>query len=238
MIEIRHTRNEQLDKAYDTLYDETPIRHLDSLYAWILKVSEMRPGQRYLDVACGQARVVELALEQGIKAFGTDYSFSALSASKNTSRLFLANGEALPFASRSVERVTNIGSLEHYVDPLRGASEMARILTDEGIACILLPNTFSLTATVLHAYHTGSILDDGQPLQRYCTREGWQKILEAGGFEVLRVRKYERPWPSSLRDLAFYLARPKELIHLLISPFIPTNLSFAFVFICRKKRGA
>ncbi len=237
MIEIHHVNGTQLRSAYDQLYDQRPIRHQDSFYQWVFKILRVEPGNRYLDVACGQARLVELAAEQGMQAFGTDYSFSALAASTNHHPLFVANGEYLPLQSGSIDRLSNIGSLEHYSDPLKGAREMARVLKPGGLACIFVPNTFSIMATVLYAFHTGEIIDDGQPIQRYCTRRGWERLLQENGFTILAVKKYEREWPLNRKDFLSYLRRPKELLHLSISPFVPLNLANSFAFICKQNEG-
>ena len=208
---------------------------MDSFYKWIYKILGVSKGHLFLDIACGQARLVEIGAKQGVMSFGTDYSYSALSASNLKGSLFVADGEHLPLRSGIVDRLSNIGSLEHYVDPISGAKEMARLLHPDGLACIFVPNTFSILATVLYAYHTGDLLDDGQPIQRYCTRRGWEKLLESCGFQIVDVRKYEREWPLSFSDFRHYLQRPKETLHLMMSPFIPLNLAFAFAFICKRK---
>lgn len=235
MIEIHHVNGSQLRNAYDELYIQRPIRHQDSFYRWVFKILKVEPGQRYLDVACGQARLVELAAARGLLAYGTDYSFSALIASTNHHPLFVANGEFLPLQSNSIDRLSNIGSLEHYSDPLKGAREMARVLKHGGLACIFVPNTFSIMATVLYAFHTGEIIDDGQPIQRYCTRRGWERLLEENGFCILDVKKYEREWPLNRKDLLSYLRHPKEFIHLCLSPLVPLNLANSFAFICMRR---
>jgi len=202
----------------------------------MLKYIALTPGQRFLDVACGQARMVELAQsDYGVIGFGTDLSFSALKSSVNIKQLYVADGEHLPIRSNSIDRLTNIGSLEHYVDPGQGVREITRILSKTGLACIVLPNLFGAGSNIIYSFHHGDIIDDGQPIQRYSTRKGWQMLLEDNGLKILKTFKYEREWPSNLHDLWHYIKRPKELLHLLISPWVPLNLANCFIFICQPK---
>jgi SAM-dependent methyltransferase len=141
----------------------------------------------------------------------------------------------MPYADGTFHFLTNIGSLEHYVDPTEGAREMARVLAPDGVACVFLPNTFSLLGNMLYAWHNGRTADDGQPIQRYAARFEWQDLLEAGGLTVIRTHKWESTPPMSPRDLWEYLKHPKAFIRLCLTPFLPLNLANSFVFICKRK---
>lgn len=235
MLEIHHIDDQQLRSAYDVLYEERPIRHTDSFYRWILKLLKPEKGGLLLDIACGQGRLVELAAHQGIKAYGSDISFRALQASPEKGHgLLVCDGQMIPLLSNSCNYLTNIGSLEHYVDPIAGAQEMARVLKPGGRACILLPNTFGIFSTVLHNLHTGQLADDGQPIQRYGTRFAWQALLENNGLKVMETYKYECEWPSVMRDWSRYFKHPKDMVRLLLTPILPLNLANSFVYICTK----
>ncbi len=238
MIEIHHVRGDgALREAYDHLYVDRPIRHSDSFYRWILSLIEPQAGQTYLDVACGQGRLSELAAERGLRAYGSDLSISAVQVSPEaTARLLVSNGEALPFPDGLFDRLTNIGSLEHYVDPAQGLREMARVLRPDGLGCLLLPNTYSLFANMLNALHEGRTADDGQPIQRYAARYEWQDLIERHGLTVLRTYKYECEWPLSWTDWQSYLRRPKALVRLLLTPFLPLNWANSFVYLVRRTR--
>ncbi len=238
MLEIRHVRGERnLRSAYEQIYAGEGIRHTDSFYRWILGLLRPGPRGRFLDIACGQGRLVQLAADLGLEAHGLDLAAQAIKKGQGE-HLIVANGQRLPYPANSFRYLTNIGSLEHYVDPAAGIREMARVLDPEGIACILLPNTFSLLGNMLSAWHEGRTADDGQPIQRYAARYEWQDLLEAGGLRVLRTYKYECEPPRSWQDLKQkYLRHPKALIRLLLTPLIPLNLANSFVYICQKRVG-
>lgn len=238
MLEIRHVSGSaNLQRAYDRIYSGPGIRHLDSFYRWILCLLQPMRGRRLLDIACGVGVLPRIALEMGVKAYGCDLSEQAIrSGAKLTAGLLVANGEQLPYADGSFDYVTSIGSLEHYEDPAAGIREIVRVLAPSGLACVLLPNTFSLLGNVLFAWHTGRTADDGQPIQRYAARYEWQDLLEANGLTVVHTVKYECELPTSWADMVWYLRHPKALARLLLTPLLPLNLANSFVFLCRSGR--
>ncbi len=243
MLEIRKTEQPTLGwskEVYEAIYNRTGIRQLDSFYRWVLRLLAPVPGRRLLDVACGEGSLVRLAAEAGLKAHGVDISEVAVRVAAKEARaaLVVGDGERLPYADASFDYVTSIGSLEHYLHPPQGAREIARVLAPDGLALILLPNTFSLLDNVWTAFRTGLPVDDGQPIQRYATRYQWQRMLEEAGLAVERTVKYEREWPTSLGDLRWYLGHWKALVRLVLTPFIPLNLASCFVYLCRRAEEA
>lgn len=240
MLEIRHVQDSMgLQDAYEGIYSGRPIRHTDSLYRWILNLLRPQPGRALLDIACGQGRLPQLAAQRGLRAYGMDLSAHAVMAGRGRgAQLTVANGQQLPYQDASFDYVTSVGSLEHYVDPVEGVEEIGRVLASTGLACILVPNIYSLLGNVLHAWHTGRTADDGQPIQRFAARYEWQDLLQDHGLVVMRTHKYECEPPTSLRDMVGYLQRPKALVRLLVTPVLPLNLSNSFVYICAKRQLA
>lgn len=238
MIEIWHVNSLNRSRsAYEVIYARKGIRQLNSFYLWLLSLLDLQEGKRLLDVACGEGLLVKFARRRGVTAYGIDLSEEAIRrAYRITSDpgFAIGNGAALPFPDETFDYVTCIGSLEHFVDPLMGAQEIRRVLRRGGKACILLPNTFSLLGNVMYARHYGDIFDDGQPIQRYNTRWGWQRLLEKSGLYVSRVVKYEMAWPRTWSDFWWYLRRPRKLGHLMLSLIIPLHLANCFVYICTK----
>lgn len=237
LLEIRRVPIESdSGEAYDTLYQVESLSQIESFYLWLLDSLRLPPTGRLLDVSCGAGEVVRLAARRGLQATGVDISHVvARVAHRNTApegRIAVSNGESLPFLDASFDFVTNIGSLEHFVDPAQGVREMARGLRPGGQAFILVPNTFSLLANVWTAFRTGRTSADTQPIQRYGARNDWTRLLEMNGLEVRRTLKYERPRPRSWKDVRYFLQRPKELLRLLATPFVPLNLAWCFLFVC------
>lgn len=224
--------------AYEAVYSDGGISQSDSFYKWILELLAIQPNESYLDISCGRAELLTLAQQQGIKAHGIDLSYNALHYGKyiqQSHNLVTANSQDLPYANNSFAVISNIGSLEHYVDMDRAVQETARVLNSTGRAYILVPNTFSLFTNIWIGFRQGrTSIDPYQPIQRYAARYEWQELLEKNGLIVTDTIKYERPWPRTKADCLNYLRHPKDLVRLMLSPLIPLNLSFCFIFVCCK----
>ena len=234
-IRLAQPENGWTRAAYDDIYAGAGIRQLDSFYRWLLRLLQPVPGHRLLDVACGEGVLPRMARQlYGLEAYGLDISLAALHiAQQETGQAFsVGSGESLPFATNSFDYVTCIGSLEHFLDMRAGATEMCRVLCPNGLACILLPNTYGLLNNVYKAYKTGMSTIDAQPLQRYAARREWELLLEASGFEIVRTVKYEREFPESLADGWWYARHWRELVKLALTPLIPINLATCLVYLC------
>jgi SAM-dependent methyltransferase len=238
MLEIRHNNQSNFRKAYDSLYENRSLQHRDSYYMWLLSLLPLDKGKKLLDISCGEGRLVEIASELGLRATGVDFSFTGIhDASQKTPQAnwVVGDGQKLPFATNQFDYVTNIGSLEHYENPLLGSKEIARVLKPNGRACILLPNAFGLMGNIRYVKNNGEIFDDGQPLQRYATRQTWEFLLESGGLEIERIVPYgEVVRPRTLKDALWLIKRPLKFVRMLIAILTPLNLANHFVFICHK----
>jgi 2-polyprenyl-3-methyl-5-hydroxy-6-metoxy-1,4-benzoquinol methylase len=224
--------------GYDELYQEGELSQIPSFYLWLMDRLRLPAKGRLLDVSCGAGELVKLAARNGLRAGGIDISETVMQATKRHLEydgfIAVSAGEALPFAAGSFDFVTCIGSLEHFADPAQGVREMTRVLRAGGKAFVLVPNTFSLMTNIWVAFRTGQTSVDSQPIQRYGARQDWIRLLETNGLQVQRTMKYERPWPRVSADWSYYLRRPKELIRLIVTPLVPLNLAFCFLFFCKK----
>lgn len=241
MLEIRHPNmNDTLAllRAYNEIYTSAGIQHLDSFYLWLINILRPDPGKILVDVSCGQGRLVSLAQQMGIHAIGVDFSIKGLFIGYRyspDSGWVVGDGEFLPIADQSVDYVTHIGSLEHYINPDKGAREIARVLKPSGSACILLPNAFGLWGNIRHVWRTGEIFDDGQPLQRYATRRTWESLLIKGGLKIKDVVSYgEVVFPRTFPDAMTLIRRPRKILRYFLNLIIPLNLANHLVFICTK----
>src|SRR5690242_3376355 len=137
----------EVRQAYDEIYSGDGIRQLDSFYRWVLSLLHPVAGRRLLDVACGEGVLPYFGrMLYGLDAWGVDLSLEALRIARGESNgpFCVAGGELLPFSDASFDYVTCIGSLEHFGDMRAGIAEIDRVLRPEGVACILLPNTYGL----------------------------------------------------------------------------------------------
>ncbi len=212
---------------------------MDSFFIWVLRFLDARAG-RLLDVSCGEGQLLRWARARGLEAHGVDISDVAVAIARNASgaAALAGNAQTLPYADASFDYLTNLGSLEHYDDMEAAVAEMARVVRPGGAACFMVPNSYGRRWNVRVVWRTGDIHDDGQPLQRYATRGEWQRLLEAGGFDVRRTLGYEweRATPYTWADAWGYLRRPKRILSLLhVRLTVPVNAASSLVYICTRR---
>ncbi|UCG25241.1 MAG: methyltransferase domain-containing protein [Chloroflexota bacterium] len=224
--------------AYDSVYDQTDISQSDSFYIWLYELLDLQASDVFLDISTGKCDLLAQAQQHGIQAYGNDLSIQALLGGRadfGAQPVVVANSQQLPFANESFSVVSNIGSLEHFTDMPAAIRDKSRLLIPGGRAIILVPNTYSLLNNIWYAFRHGrTSIDPYQPIQRYAARYEWQKLIESNGLVVEKTIGYDRVRPRTWADLADYLRRPKDLIKLLLSRFIPLNLAFCFIFFCKK----
>lgn len=255
LLTLRHARDERgRRRAYEGLHAAGELARPAWFWGWLLARLDGRPGMRLLDVACGASPLPALAAARGLRVTGVDLSAGALRRARRAAegeplgargadpaarpaRYLRADGERLPLADGGFDRVACIGSLEHFGDPARGASELARALAPGGRALVLLPNAYGLRGPVLHAWRgDGELPDDGQPVQRFGSRGQWAALLRGAGLVPLRVEGCEsltrgardpRAWLGALRHPSRVLA--------LAQSALPANLSVELLFTCARE---
>jgi ubiquinone/menaquinone biosynthesis C-methylase UbiE len=214
------------------------LRDSEAYYHWVLDRLHLTAGSSLLDIACGEGMLVYAARKRLINGYGVDISSQGLKLAYQRLRLpiiSIANGERLPFRDQSFDFVTNLGSLEHFLDPQSGIREMIRVLKLNGKAALSLPNSYYLADILWQVWRTGYSASHRQPLERFAAFREWWDTLEEGGFRVVKAYKYNFCFPRSRDDLQWYRRHPKKILNLLIAPFIPFNLSNHFLFICLRR---
>lgn len=214
-----------LISSYDDIYETEPLRETEEHYRWVLEKLNPEKGTSLLDVASGGGYFLREAAKRRIQTVGIDFSRAALklaSREVESSGLICGDAQALPFKNAVFDYVTSLGSLEHFLDPERGVQEMARVLKNKGRAAVLVPNSYFLM-TLLNVWRTGSIgTTTSQKVDRPATRNAWQCLFERNGLDVETVHKYNYRSPRA------------SWKYRLIRPLIPLNLSYCFLFLCRK----
>ncbi len=120
-----------LKQYYDDVYYAPGQKFSRKLEDYRVFIEYLHPkkGSRILDVSCGNGLFLKAAeTYYGLDTYGIDLSERAISETiKNTkfSKVLLANGEDLPYKDNVFDYVTNLGSLEHYLNPEKGLREIA-----------------------------------------------------------------------------------------------------------------
>jgi SAM-dependent methyltransferase len=99
------------------------VRDSSELFSAVAE--SLAPGQRLLDLGCGQRDQAKVAEHYGLRYAGVDFSSPAAD--------MLADAHALPFAGASFDLVLSYAVLEHLHNPYIAAAEVARVLAPEGL---------------------------------------------------------------------------------------------------------
>lgn len=236
----KQIRTEDIIKDYDRIYTTSGLRTNSAYYRWIIKLLQPKPNSKILDVSCGEGillREIE-RLDKGIQTYGLDISNEAISiAKKNTpkSKIFLADGQSIPFKDKFFDCVTCLGSLEHYLDPQLGLKEIIRVAKDNAKFVIVLPNSISIDL-FLEVLKTGKReKEEFQIIERTATKNEWIAPLTKNGFNVDSVYG-SNLWPELFQEGTYKMKSLKKYFkRLFIKTFCPVNLAREFVFICSKK---
>ena len=108
-------------------------------------VRERIGGGRILDVGCGHGFESVRFLAPGREVVGVDYSSEAVTAASahyGCQGLRVAQMDALALGVRtaSFDGVCSSHLIEHFTDPEPHVAELARVVRDDGLVCILTPN--------------------------------------------------------------------------------------------------
>ncbi|MGQ0601017.1 MAG: methyltransferase domain-containing protein [Anaerolineales bacterium] len=229
---------ERIIQEYNHRYERVgDLRETDAFYRWVLERLNPKPGSRVLDIACGEGHLLKWVTRAKRIAVGLDLSTRAITVARRFASLergLVGDGQTLPIADESFEYITNIGSLEHFADLMQGLQEMRRVLRPAGRIAVLVPNSYYLLDIIWHVWRTGYAVSHRQTIERFATFREWWDLLEDGGLHVLEAHKYNFAFPRSRADMNWYRQHPRKLLYLAASPFIPRNLSYSFLYICRR----
>ena len=199
----------------------------------ILKQLNIEKGEKILDVACGQSNILKIASEKGVETYGIDVSSVAVDKARlisPRSEILCGDAQNLPWEDNFFDYVTCIGSLEHFPRPEKGVKEISRVLKNSGRALILLPNSY-FVGHIWWVWKTGYLPDEGNQefSESFFTNLEGRKMLEDNGLKVLETTKWNTIWASRKVGIL-----TKYAYNFLLVPFIPLNLSYAFIYLCKK----
>lgn len=112
-------------------WDPAHLRKIDRLL-------ELKPGQRLLEVGCGQGHLTKRLANRGIEVTGIDANKEAPVVA-GTDRVVHMMAEDLQFDDGAFDTIVSVHAIEH-IPPLEQAlSEMSRVLKPGGVALYIYP---------------------------------------------------------------------------------------------------
>jgi SAM-dependent methyltransferase len=152
-------------------------------------VDGVRPGDRALDLGCGEGAFTAVLAQAGAEVIGVDVAEAALVRARGRNpgldfRLAPIEGP-LPLQDNSVDLVWSSEVIEHVADSARWLSEVRRVLAPSGRLRLTTPAHGRLRVALQGIERFTEPL--GDHLHLY-TRRSLRGVLEEFGFEEISVR--------------------------------------------------
>lgn len=167
-------------------------RNGETLIEWLAP----RPGERILDLGCGDGTLTAKLVEQGCDVIGVDASPQQVAAAKRLGlNAVVADGAALPFDAR-FDAVFSNAALHWMKQPEPVIEGVFRSLRPGG-RFVAEFGAQGNVATIRNAIHAelrlrGIDPEDLDPWY-FPSEEEYRGRLEAAGFRVLRIEAFPRP---------------------------------------------
>jgi ubiquinone/menaquinone biosynthesis C-methylase UbiE len=152
----------------------------------IRKITKYKKCGKILDLGCGSGDFLILFRQRGWEIYGVDTSENAYRLAKNKLKQNVFNSElrACQFPDCYFDVITLKHVLEHLYDPSRELAEVFRILKDDGILFLSMPNIDSLQFMVFK--EKWFAIDCPRHLFHYSPRTV-TTLLEKNNFKVLEI---------------------------------------------------
>jgi ubiquinone/menaquinone biosynthesis C-methylase UbiE len=136
-----HAEKHDLDKFYNHpnfIFRYIEIKRIKEL----IKLAEIKDTDKVIEVGCGAGHILE-RVPKG-KLYGIDISEIQIKRAKERLgkkvELAKAPGEKIPYEDKFFDKILCSEVIEHVLDPLPLLKEMKRVLKDDGILSLSIPN--------------------------------------------------------------------------------------------------
>ena len=193
-IRFRHHRSGLLARWSYTRYLDKRCR----------AVMRWKSSGRLLDVGCATGEFLARMKEYGWQVQGVELSPTASETARRKYDLDVFTGDLAQarFPDRHFDVVTLWDVLEHLHDPLAELAEINRILKDDGLLVIELPNTKSFDAALFGSYWIG--LDMPRHLYVF-PPSSLETMLKQGGFQIVSQRCFSGGYGAFMLSLNFWI---------------------------------
>jgi SAM-dependent methyltransferase len=153
-----------------------------------LRRLEVGPGDRVVDLGCGEGALAELLARSGVHVTGVEPAaylrerFEArVGAVDAASGVVDGLADRLPFGDAEVGAVVTTEVLEHVPDPVAALREVHRVMRRGAVLCFSVPTSF--TELVFWRLHPGYAKNATH--LRIFTKPELRRLIDASGFELI-----------------------------------------------------
>jgi 2-polyprenyl-3-methyl-5-hydroxy-6-metoxy-1,4-benzoquinol methylase len=175
------------EDLWQRLPDELSIPDFELRWRYLLE--QMRPGDRVVDLGCGEGAFTSSIAQAGFAVVGIEVAQSAIERARTRHpgldfRLAPVNG-SLPLEDGSFNLVWATEVIEHIADTAPWLSEVRRVLAPRGRLLVTTPSHGRLRVAL------GGVERFSEPLGDHLhlyTRRSLRGVLEDLGFDEVEVR--------------------------------------------------
>lgn len=147
---------------------------------------------KFLDFGCGVGWMSILAAKDGFDVYSFDIDRSRILYKKSIKdrlniKLAVADGESLPYKDKAFDVIYCCHVLEHIPNDHKALSEAYRVLRDDGIFIISVPNVYNLSTRFKMKLHYKNPFIDSAHLREY-DRDELITLLYNYGFRILAIK--------------------------------------------------
>jgi ubiquinone/menaquinone biosynthesis C-methylase UbiE len=143
----------------------------------LIEAAEIKESDKILEVGCGAGHILE-KVRKG-KLYGIDISEIQIERTKKRMgdkvELKKAPGENIPYEDKFFDKILCSEVIEHVIDPREVLKEISRVLKDDGILSLSIPNEDVINSTKKFLKKTGliKVIDNEKKYRRLgACREG------------------------------------------------------------------
>ncbi len=160
-----------LDKFYN--HPNFAFRYIEQKrISKLIELAEIGPGDKVLEVGCGAGHILEKIRHGSL--YGIDISDIQIKRAKERlgekAVLTKAPGESIPYEDKFFDKVLCSEVVEHVLDPREVLKEISRIMKDDGILSLSIPNEDVINSTKRLLKKTGLI----KLIDNKKDTEGWE----------------------------------------------------------------
>jgi len=204
------------------------------------------PRGKILDIGCSIGLFLKMAKDEGWQPFGLEINTKAVAYAKEHFGLEI-EGKLLhevDYPDKCFTVISMWGVLEHLAEPRSVLAHVYRLLDDNGVFVVFVPNGHSLSTRIMHEH---SSTFSGRNHLWYFTPHTLTRFLESQGFEVFdyytllsqleeitHFLRYQDPYLSK-GDKADEFELPHGLEHTIEDFILTHHLGYKLVAYARKK---
>jgi SAM-dependent methyltransferase len=196
-------------RLYEAWYSSPPGRSMERLVERSLPaLLDPLPGEKVLDVGCGEGNHLLLLQRLGLDAYGVDASSYMIRRAKkrlgNRASLKVGNADDLPFDDNEFDVAVLINTLEFLDDPLQALREVERVTRRRVFIAVMNKLSFHCLLGKSRSLFRRSIFNDATLYSLWGIKFHLRRVFgrtpirwQSGHMEGSLLQKLSGHWPFS-----------------------------------------